>query len=187
MNIFERELSGEVISPNSEPEFHLLLDVINRAFELTTELNKLDYRSTRVREIMTELFDKEIDESTTLIPPFYTDFGRNTSIGKNVMIQQCCTFFDRGGITIGNNVAIGPKVNLITLNHDYRPDNRDATYCKPIILKDNAWIGINSTILQGVVIGENAIIAAGSVVTKDVPPNTIFGGNPARYIKSIEK
>lgn len=187
MNIFERELAGEVISPTSEPEFHLILDVINRAFELTTELNQLNYSNPRVREIMKELFGKKIDVSTTLIPPFYTDFGRNTTIGKNCMIQQCCTFFDRGGITIGNNVAIAPKVNLITLNHDYAPDNRDATYCKPIILEDNVWVGINTTILPGVVVGKNAVIAAGSIVTKDVPPNTIVGGNPARVLKKIEE
>lgn len=185
MNIFERELAGEMISP-SDPDFPLILEVIHHAFELTSKLNRLDYGDIKIKEILHELFGKEIDDTTTLIPPFYTDFGKNTVIGKNCMIQQCCTFFDRGGITIGNGVFIGPKVNLITLNHDLNPANRSATIAKPIVIKDNVWIGINATILQGVTVGENAIIAAGAVVTKDVPSNTIVGGNPAKIIKMID-
>ena len=185
MNIFERELAGEKISP-SDPDFPPILEVIHHAFKLTSKLNRLDYGDEKAKEILHELFGKALDDSTTLIPPFYTDFGKNTVIGKNCMIQQCCTFFDRGGITIGNGVFIGPKVNLVTLNHDLNPANRSATIAKPIVIKDGVWIGINATILQGVTVGENAVIAAGAVVTKDVPPNTIVGGNPAKIIKTID-
>lgn len=184
-NIFERELKGEVISPTKEPDFHLILDVINHALKLTTELNQLNYSNPRAKALLKELFGKELDETTTLIPPFYTDFGRNITVGKGCMIQQCCTFFDRGGILIGNNVAIAPKVNLITLNHDFSPSNRDATFCSPITIEDNVWIGINATVLPGTTIGKNAVVAANSVVTKDVAPNTIVGGNPAIFIKMI--
>ena len=92
----------------------------------------------------------------------------------------------RGGITVGNDVFIGPKVNLITINHDVNPDNRSATYGRPIVIEDKVWIGINSTILPGVRIGYGAIVGAGSVVTKDVPAMTIVAGNPARIIKTIE-
>ena len=106
-------------------------------------------------------------------------------IGKGCFIQQCCTFFGRGGIAIGNEVFIGPKVNLITINHDVNPENRSATYGRPIVIEDNVWIGINSTILPGVKIGYGAIVGAGSVVTKDVPAMTIVTGNPARIIKRI--
>lgn len=185
MNIFERELAGGTISP-SDPDFPPIHEVIHHAFELTSKLNRLDYGDARAKEILYELFGKELDDSTTLKPPFYTDFGKNTVIGKKCMIQQCCTFFDRGGITIGNGVFIGPKVNLITLNHDLDPANRSATIAKPIVIKDNVWIGINETILQGVTIGENAVIGAGAVVTKDVPPNAVVGGNPAKIIKTID-
>lgn len=184
MNIFERELAGEIISPQ-EPDFPQIHAVIERAFELTWELNTLNRTDPRVRELLRELFGKPVDDTTQVIPPFYTDFGRNTTIGKHCMIQQCCTFFDRGGIRIGDHVAIAPKVNLVTLNHDFTPGHRDATYCKPIVIEDGAWIGINSTILPGVTIGENAIVAAGSVVTRNVAPNTVVGGNQARYIKDI--
>lgn len=185
MNIFERELAGETISP-ADPDFPSVHEVIHNAFRLTSTLNRLDYGNKKINEILCELFGKNLDETTTLIPPFYTDFGRNTVIGKNCMIQQCCTFFDRGGITIGNGVFIGPKVNLVTLNHDMNPSNRNATIARPIVIKNNVWIGINATVLQGVTVGENAIIGAGAVVTKDVPPNTIVAGNPARMIKTID-
>lgn len=108
------------------------------------------------------------------------------NIGKRCFIQQCCTFFGRGGITIGNDVFIGPKVNLITINHDLDPDNRSATYGRPIVIEDKVWIGIGATILPGIKIGYGAVIGAGSVVTKEVPPMTIVAGNPARIIKNIK-
>ena len=93
---------------------------------------------------------------------------------------------EAGGIIVGNDVFIGPKVNLITINHDVNPDNRSATYGRPIVIEDKVWIGINSTILPGVKIGYGAIVGAGSVVTKDVPAMTVVAGNPARIIKTIE-
>ena len=130
--------------------------------------------------------NKELDATTTVLPPLYIDYGKPVNIGKRCFIQQCCTFFGRGGITIGNDVFIGPKVNLITINHDPDPDNRSATYGRPIVIEDKVWIGINSTILPGVRIGYGAIVGAGSVVTKDVPAMTIVAGNPARIIKKIE-
>ena len=96
------------------------------------------------------------------------------------------TFFGRGGITIGNGVFIGQKCNLITINHDPNPDNRSATYGRPIVIEDKVWIGINSTILPGIKIGYGSIVGAQSVVIKDVPPMTVVAGNPARIIKTIE-
>jgi len=122
---------------------------------LAAELNKLSLGDPKIPELVREITGQEIDAETLFMPPFYIDFGRNTRIGKKCVIQQCCTFFDRGGITIGDNVLIGPKVNLITLNHDLKGPDRTATYCKPIVIEDNVWIGINSTILQGVTLGRN--------------------------------
>ena len=90
-----------------------------------------------------------------------------------------------GGITIEDNVLIGPKVNLITENHPLDPTDRKTLICKPIVIKRNAWIGAAATILPGVTIGENAVVAAGAVVTNDVAPNTIVGGVPAKFIKKI--
>jgi acetyltransferase-like isoleucine patch superfamily enzyme len=81
---------------------------------------------------------------------------------------------------------IAPKVNLITINHDPDPENRSATYGRPIVIEDKVWIGINSTVLPGVRIGYGAIVGANSVVTHDVPPMTVVGGNPAQFIKKVE-
>ena len=98
-------------------------------------------------------------------------------------MNQCCTFMDRGGITIGDDVFIAPKCNLTTINHDFNPYNRQATFCKPITIGNRVWMGIGITICPGVSIGDNSIIAAGSVVTKDVPLYTIVGGVPAKIIR----
>ena len=186
-DIFSKDLSGEMVSPN-EPGYDALIDDIFRTMETAQELATVGIRDQkRVHELMGKILGKELSESTTVLPPFYIDYGKPVTIGRGCFSQQCCTFFGRGGITIGNDVFIGPKVNLITINHDPDPDNRSATYGRPIVIEDKVWIGINSTILPGVKIGYGAIIGAGSVVTKDVEPMTIVAGNPARVIKKIEK
>lgn len=120
------------------------------------------------------------------MPPFNVDFGRNIKVGKNFLLQQNCTFMDRGGIEIGDDVFIGPKCNITTINHDFNPYNRQATFCKGVKIGSRVWLGINVTICPGVSIGDNSIIAAGSVVTKDIPANVIAGGNPAKVIKKLE-
>ena len=186
-DIFSKDLSGEMVSP-SELGYDALIDDIFRTMETAQELATVSIRDQkRVHKLMGKILGKELPESTTVLPPLYVDYGKPVTIGRGCLIQQCCTLFGRGGITIGNDVFIGPKVNLITINHDVNPDNRSATYGRPIIIEDKVWIGINSTILPGVKIGYGAIVGAGSVVTKDVPAMTIVAGNPARIIKTIEK
>lgn len=184
--IFERDLAGETVSPN-DPEYDELINSIWDTMKLAAELNDGYHTPEEVRNYLSRITGREVDPSVTLLPPFYVDFGRNIRMGKGCFIQQCCTFFDRGGITLGDGVLIGPKVNLITINHDVDPDNRSATYGRPIVIEDKVWIGINSTVLPGVRIGHGAIVGANSVVTKDVAPNTVVAGNPARFIKNIEK
>ena len=185
-DIFTRDLSGEMVSP-SDPGDDALINDIFSTMETAQKLAGVSIRDQkRVHELMGDILGKPLPESTTLLPPLYIDYGKPVTIGEDCFIQQCCTFFGRGGITIGNGVFIGPKVNLITINHDVNPDNRSATYGRPIVIEDKAWIGINSTILPGVRIGHGAIIGAQSVVTHDVPPMTIVAGNPARIIKKIE-
>lgn len=184
-DIFEKDLAGEMVSPK-DPGYDELINSIWDTMKLAAELNDGYHTPDEVRNYLSRITGREIDPSVTLLPPFYVDFGRNIRMGKGCFIQQCCTFFDRGGITLGNEVFIGPKVNLITINHDANPDNRSATYGRPIVIEDKVWIGINSTVLPGVRIGYGAIVGANSVVTKDVAPNTIVAGNPARFIKNIE-
>ena len=185
-DIFAKDRNGEMVSPD-EPGYELLIDDIFSTMETAQELASVSVRDQkRVHELMAKILGKELPESTTVLPPLYIDYGKPVTIGKGCFIQQCCTFFGRGGITIGDDVFIGPKCNLITINHDPNPDNRSATYGRPIVIEDKVWIGINSTILPGVRIGYGSIVGAQSVVTKDVPPMTVVAGNPARIIKRIE-
>ena len=184
-DIFSKDLNGEMVSPD-EPGYDALIDDIFRTMETAQELATVSIRDQkRVHELMGKILGKELPESTTVLPPFYIDYGKPVTIGERCFIQQCCTFFGRGGIEIGHDVFIGPKVNLITINHDVDPDNRSATYGRRIVIEDKVWIGINATVLPGVKIGYGAIIGAGSVVTKDVDPLTIGAGNPAGFIKKI--
>ena len=163
-DIFAKDLSGEMVSPN-EPGYDELITDIFDTMKTATEMNTGYHTPEVVHEYMGRILDKELDASTTVLPPLYIDYGKPVTIGKGCFIQQCCTFFGRGGITIGNEVFIGPKVNLITINHDVNPENRNATYGRPIVIEDKVWIGINSTILPGVKVGYGAIVGAGSVVT----------------------
>ena len=115
----------------------------------------------------------------------YVNFGQFIQLGKNVFINHACSFLDMGGITIEDDVLIEPRVNFVTENHPLDPSNRRALITKPIVVKRKAWIGAGATILPGVTIGENAVIAAGAVVSKDVSTNTVVGGVPAKFINTI--
>jgi acetyltransferase-like isoleucine patch superfamily enzyme len=183
-DIFERMKAGEPIRLD-DPQYPRVQEVVSRTIHLTAELNTSSKDVDQIRKKLSELIGNEVDESTIVFTPFYTNFGRFIQIGKNVFVNHACTFLDMGGITLEDDVLIGPKVNLITENHPLDPANRKAVLSKPIVVKRNAWIGAAATILPGVTIGENSVVAAGAVVTSDVPPNTVVGGVPAKIIKVI--
>lgn len=183
LNILERLRSGEPVRLN-DPEYHEINEVVERTLKLSSRLNTAGDISS-VRDILGEIIGRDIDQSTTIFAPFYTNFGRFISIGKDVFINHACSFLDMGGITVEDDVLIGPKVNLITENHPLDPSDRRTLITKPITIKRNAWIGAGATILPGVTIGENSVVAAGAVVSKDVPANTVVGGIPAKFIKLI--
>ena len=156
------------------------------ALKITMELNTKYNPPEKVRELFSKLTASKIDESCFIIPPFHTEFGKNTKIGKNVFINSCCRFQDNGGIEIGDKTMIGPNVTIVTVNHEINPETRINAIPKPVKIGKNVWIGADCTILPGVIIGENSIIGAGSVVTKDVPANIVVAGNPAKLIKKIK-
>jgi acetyltransferase-like isoleucine patch superfamily enzyme len=184
-DIFERDRSGETIRLD-DPDYPKLFAVILKAIRTTAKLNNLVTDDLqKIRDVFSELIGKKVDDTFFVIPPFYSDFGENINIGKNVFVNHACTFMDRGGITLEDNVLISPKVN-ITTNHPLQPTERRATISHPIVIKKNAWIGAAATIMPGVTIGENSVVAAGAVVTRDVPPNTIVGGVPAKFIKKLD-
>ncbi len=160
---------------------------VQRAMALTARLNRLTYNDAdQVRALFSELIGKPVDESFLLIPPFYTTGGTEISVGRNVFINQNCMFYDLGGLSIADDVMIGPNVSLITSGHPLEPSRRRAgVVARPIVIEGNVWIAAGATIIGGVTVGENSVVAAGSVVTRDVPSNTLVGGNPAKVIRSI--
>lgn len=183
-DILERLRTGAPVRL-TDPEYFKINEIVNHTLKLSQQLNSSgDVDDTR--KYLTEITGTKIDMSTTVFAPFYTNFGRFIKIGNNVFINHACSFLDMGGITIEDEVLIGPKVNLVTENHPLDPADRRALITKPILIKRNAWIGAGATILPGVTIGENAVVAAGAVVSKDVPDNVVVGGIPAKIIKSIQ-
>ncbi len=164
-----------------------MLANVKRAMSIMAAMNRLTFNDAdEVRALFSELIGKKVDESFLLIPPFYTAGGDEISVGRNVFVNQNCTFYDLGGLDIGDDVMIGPNVSLITASHPLEPsERRTVTIGRPIVIERNVWIAAGATIIGGVTVGENSVVAAGSVVTRDVPPNTLVGGNPARVIRSI--
>lgn len=154
---------------------------------LVQKLNSAPRTKSETREIISQITGEKIDSSTEIRLPFYTDFGQNLHLGKNDYISNCSMFVDLGGIYIGDNVLIGPNATITSVNHHQESSRRRNLKFDSVYIHDNAWLGANVTVTPGTVIGTNAIVATGAVVTKDVPANTIVGGVPARVIKTIKE
>lgn len=170
----------------NESETHQFMSMAAfEAMKLTAELNSSYHDLDECRELFSRIIGKPVDETFALFPPFYTDFGRNITVGKGAFINSGCHFQDQGGITIGAGSLIGHNVVLATLNHEMDPAHRKDMHPAPIVIGCNVWIGANSTVCPGVTIGDGAVVAAGAVVTNDVPANTMVGGVPAKIIKRI--
>lgn len=179
---------GEEGEAADSPQWRELFQTIcQEAVRLGMELNTKYHTPEEIREIMGKLTGKPVDETFRLFPPFYTDFGKNITIGKDVFINSGCHFQDQGGITIGDGALIGHNVVLATINHALEPQKNRKNYYAPITIGKHVWIGSNATVLPGVTIGDWAVIAAGAVVTKDVPSGTVAGGVPARILKRISE
>jgi len=162
-----------------------ILQTCQETLKKTMELNNQYHTPEEIVQIMSEITGERVDDSFRMFPPFYADFGRNIHIGKNVFVNSGCHFQDQGGIFIGDEVLIGHNVVLATVNHALDPFDRHNIY-RPIHIGNRVWIGSNAVITQGVRIGDGAVVAAGAVVNRDVVPNTVVGGVPARLIRKIE-
>ena len=182
-DIFEQLRNGETIAAN-HPEAYKLRDASYATKKLLVQMNNSS-DPAEIRELLSQITGSAIDESVAVFTPLYINYGKHIKIGKNVFINFDCVFLDLGGITIEDNVFIAPKVSLLSEGHPVSPNKRQSLVPGHIHIRKNAWIGAGATILPGVTVGENAVVAAGAVVSKDVPANTVVGGIPAKIIKSI--
>ena len=170
--------AGERIEGNS-PLHEVMHRTSQEALRVTGELNTGYHEPARIRELLSELTGTEVDASVTLFPPLHSDFGKNLRIGKNVFVNSGCRFQDQGGVSIGDDALIGHNLVVATLNHPVDPSRRADLVPAPVTIGRNVWIGANVTILPGVTIGEDAVVAATSLVTRDVPAGMLVMGSPA--------
>ena len=164
-------------------EQRFMHEAAQAALRTTAELNSGYRTPDEVRQLLTELTGSRVDDSVTVFPPFYTEFGRNLSLGAGVFINIGCRFQDTGGITIGEGTFIGHGSTLTTLNHDIDPERRADMLPAPIVIGRRVWLGASVTVLPGVTVGDGAIVGAGAVVTRGVPPDAIVAGVPAKLIR----
>lgn len=179
----EKMLRGELYDANFDPAF---LAERQQADSLCYDYNALRPDDPRRQEILKALLG-QVPEGLTLLSPVYFDYGSLTRFGKGVFVNHGCYFMDGGTITIGDNVFIGPFTGFYTAAHpvDYRRRNQGLEWAKPIRVGDNCWFGANVSVMPGVTIGSGCVIAAGSVVTRDLPDNSLAAGVPAEVKKTI--
>ena len=173
---------GALVEGGSEAHA-FMHDAAQEALRTVAELNG-GYRTPEaVRELLARLTGAPVDETVTLFPPFYSEFGKNLRLGRNVFVNQGCTFQDTGGITIGDDTLVGHGTTLTTLNHSPDPSRRADMTPAPVVIGRRVWIGASVTVVPGVTIGDGAIVGAGAVVTRDVPADAVVAGVPARSIR----
>lgn len=182
---FNAQLQRDNHIAAGSPAHEFMHKAADEARKTTALINGAYHTDEELRALMSRLVGYRVDDGFRLFPPVYTDFGKNIKIGKDVFVNSGCCFQDQGGVTLGDGCLVGHNVVFATLDHDKRPERRGDMTAAPIVVGKDVWIGAHATILKGVTIGDGAIVAAGAVVTRDVPPNTIAAGVPARVVKTI--
>lgn len=178
-----KQENGYIYSAKDEAIFNIVKDTVH----YVEILNKLSNSEIQRRRDFLRTFVAKLDEGAMINSPFYMEFANHLEMGVNSFINYDCIMLNNAMVKLGDNVLVGPKVSFYTAMHPIDAKQREQwlVYAKPITVEDNVWIGGSATILGGVTIGKNAIVGAGAVVTKDVEPNTIVVGNPARVLRKI--
>ncbi len=183
---FKQEMKRKAYIEADSPAHLHMHEAAGRASEITSRLNCGYHTPDEIRELFSELTGRRVDSGFVMFPPFYADYGQNIKVGKGVFINSGCCFQDQGGIEIGDDALIGQQVVIATLNHDLDPEKRANMFPAPVKIGKRVWIGAHATVCPGVTVGDNSVVAAGAVVTKDVPENSVVAGVPAKIIKQIE-
>jgi len=178
--------AGKTLKGDSELEAKMQ-EIAIETQEQLGEMNFSYHTDLEMKNMVEKILGYSVPDTVRIRQPFYMDFGKNIEFGEDVFINASCHFQDHGGIRIGDNGFIGHQVVFATLDHDLDPKKRNDMHPAPIVLEDDVWIGANAVVLKGVTIGEGSVVAAGSVVKKDVPKNVVVGGNPARVIKELDE
>lgn len=183
-NFIANRAAGEDIVPGT-PDASTMHDGAQEALMRVAELNNAYRSPEEIREIFGRITGKPAPKGLSIFPPFYTDFGRNITVGEGVFFNGGCRLQDQGGITIGDRTLVGHNVVMATLDHDLDPSKRGVLHPASISIGNDVWIGASATITKGVTIGDGAVVAAGAVVTRDVPPRTVVAGVPAKVIREL--
>lgn len=184
MNELNKMLSGDIYDPGDE----ILSDMRLKARNLTFKYNQTTRTDKDERiKILGELFGS-IEGIIKIEPSFNCDYGQNISVGDNFYVNFGCVILDCAEVKFGSNCLIGPQVGIYTACHPINPieRNRGVEFAKPIAIGNNCWIGGHATINPGVTLGNNVVVASGTVVTKSFPDNVVIGGNPARILKIVD-
>jgi len=183
MDVYE-QIDRDHSIRKDDPMMHVLEEEMIRSHALCLKISAMKPTDPGYKELLEELFQTKVDDSVAIVSPFYCDCGRRLKLGKNIIINKGATILPPGIVEIEDNVLIGPNVQIVTVDHDLE-DRHNLYHFGKVTIKNNAWLGIGVTICPGVTIGKNSVVAAGSVVTDDVPDNTMVGGVPAKIIKKL--
>ncbi len=185
MNDLERMKKGMWYDANNNPE---IVKERYNTFDKCFYLNQTLPSDMEKKKILIEQLLGYLPKNLEIVTPFICDYGKNIHLGNNIFINCQCYFMDGADITVGDNVFIGPYCGFYTATHplDYNNRNKGLEKALPIVIGDNCWFGANVSVLPGVTIGSGCVIAAGSVVTKDVPCHSMVAGVPAKVIKEID-
>lgn len=186
----EKALSGQVFNPGN-PE---LVAIKKKSHDLSAEFSALAEDNPRRSDILKELLGQW--DNGFMQGPIFFHYGTHTRIGKNFFANYDLMIQDDAEVTIGDNVMFGPKTTIVTPGHPLLASERNGIkdengkwfspcFAKPVVIKNNVWLGAGVTVCPGVTIGENTVIGAGSVVTKSIPDNVVAAGNPCRVIREI--
>ena len=181
--VFEKLKRGDAVDMFAE-EYAPAVEELNRSSKICWRIGQTEPNPDNIRPLLKELLFGKLPDSSYIMPPVQIDFGMQVSIAENVFINHSLTLMSAGGIEIGEGTQIGPQVTMVTTNHDF--SHRNVLNCRGIKIGRNVWIGARATIMPGVTVGDNAVIAGGALVVKDVTPDTVVGGVPAKFLKTLK-